>query len=277
MPPTETKLTVACLKFGTRYGPDYIHRLRRAVAAHLRRPHRFLCLTDDPSGVDASVETRPIPDFGLPRENWFGKGNWPKIGFFEPGLFDDDELVFYIDVDVMVLGPLDKFVDRAIGIGGFHHLQEWNPALLKLAPKGLRPNRGGQGSVLIWRAGEQRHVWDAFRADPFGIQQRNRGDRGWWHGAVRDPHFLPYDWCASFKRHCVWYWPLNLVFRRPTMPEGASLLVFHGKPDPVELVTATPDQRWGAKRKFGYGPVPWVQEYWRRHGEAGVEVEERAT
>ncbi|MFP4450746.1 MAG: hypothetical protein ACLFP0_07440, partial [Rhodosalinus sp.] len=88
-----------------------------------------------------------------------------------------------------------------------------------------------------------------------------------WHGAVRDPHYLPYGWCVSFKRHCVWYWPFSLIFRKPSEPKGASLIVFHGKPRPRDLLTDDPTQRWGSRRKFGYGGVDWVKAYWRRYAD----------
>ena len=40
-------VTVLCMKWGAKYGPDYVNRLYGMVARHLRRPFRFVCLTDD--------------------------------------------------------------------------------------------------------------------------------------------------------------------------------------------------------------------------------------
>ena len=52
-PPAPRKsCTVACLKWGTRYSADYVNNLRAMVARNLTVAHRFLCITDDPSGVE---------------------------------------------------------------------------------------------------------------------------------------------------------------------------------------------------------------------------------
>ena len=41
------KVTVLCVKFGTKYGREYIERLRNMVSRHLTVPYEFVCLTDD--------------------------------------------------------------------------------------------------------------------------------------------------------------------------------------------------------------------------------------
>ena len=44
-------LTVVCVKWGTKYGPDYVLKLRAGVGRYLSRPHQFVCLTDDVDGL----------------------------------------------------------------------------------------------------------------------------------------------------------------------------------------------------------------------------------
>ena len=56
------KVNVLCLKWGKRYGADYVNRLYRGVSANLSRPFRFVCVTDDPSGLAAGVETAPFDE-----------------------------------------------------------------------------------------------------------------------------------------------------------------------------------------------------------------------
>lgn len=259
------RYAVACIKWGTKFPASYVNVLMRAVRDHLDLPHRFVCVTDDPAGLDAQVEAHPFPDFGLPRDQWRG-GSWPKIALFAPGMFADDEIVLYLDIDVMVTGPLAPFFRLVEEQPGFHTLREWNPALLKLLPPALRPVRGSQGSVYVWRAGMQTHLFHAFRANAAHVKQTYWSDRFFLPLLAVSPHYLPYDLCASFKRHCVWYWPLNLLTGAPKPPGWGSVLVFHGSPTPSALLDPDPRRRWGARRKFGYGPVPWVREYWARYG-----------
>ena len=51
--------TVICMKWGTRYGPDYVNRLYSMVQRHTKRPTRLVCYTDDPAGLDRGVEDVP--------------------------------------------------------------------------------------------------------------------------------------------------------------------------------------------------------------------------
>jgi hypothetical protein len=75
-------LTVLCLKAGTRYSPQYVAALHRAVSRFINVPHRFVCMTDDPRGL--ICETMPIP-LNLP-------GWWGKIAAFAP-IWDDRVIV----------------------------------------------------------------------------------------------------------------------------------------------------------------------------------------
>ena len=49
--------TVACMRWGTLYPPDYVNRLYRGVMRNVGRPTRFLAFTDDPSGLEARHRT----------------------------------------------------------------------------------------------------------------------------------------------------------------------------------------------------------------------------
>ncbi|RHY38782.1 hypothetical protein DYB30_013912 [Aphanomyces astaci] len=45
-------ITVVCVKWGVKYGADYVNKLYRGVARHLKSvPFTFCCLTDDPAGI----------------------------------------------------------------------------------------------------------------------------------------------------------------------------------------------------------------------------------
>lgn len=259
------QITVACVKWGNTFGPDYVNVLHRAVASHLAEPHRFLCMTDQDDGLDPGIEVRPFPDFGLPRELWNRNGNWGKLGLFAPGQFPDDEVVLYLDLDVFAVGALDAIAALPRRDPGFHHLEDFPPGLWRLAPHALRPDQGGQGSVLCFRAGEQRCVFDHFTADPVGIVTGARGDRSYWNRAVHRPQYIPPQWCVSFKTHCVRPWPFNRIMAPKPPPASARILVFHGRPRPVDLM-GLKGQRWGSSRRSGTKPVPWVVDYWTGYG-----------
>ncbi len=56
-----TQRHVLCMKWGTKYGPDYVNRLYAMVRRHLSGDFNFVCLTDDGRGIRAEVQCLPIP------------------------------------------------------------------------------------------------------------------------------------------------------------------------------------------------------------------------
>ena len=80
---------ILCLKWGRLYSAEYVNRLYRGVKGHLHRPFRFVCVTDDPTGLVDGVETAAIPPKPEKMEfmGWYDK--WPniyiKLCLFEKG------------------------------------------------------------------------------------------------------------------------------------------------------------------------------------------------
>ena len=52
---------IICMKWGTKYGPEYVDRLYAMVRRNLSGDFRFICLTDDSRGIRSEVECFPIP------------------------------------------------------------------------------------------------------------------------------------------------------------------------------------------------------------------------
>jgi len=99
-PGPDPSLVVACLKWGKRYSSVYVNRLWAASRRHLRMPARFVCFTEDPAGLDGSIEARPLPAASLPL--WWGKA---YLFSEEAGL--DGNRVLFLDLDQVILGDLD--------------------------------------------------------------------------------------------------------------------------------------------------------------------------
>jgi hypothetical protein len=43
-------LNVVCMKWGDKYGPEYVNKLYSMVRRHLHKEYRFICLTDTTIG-----------------------------------------------------------------------------------------------------------------------------------------------------------------------------------------------------------------------------------
>lgn len=260
--------TVVCLKWGTAFPALHVNVLHAAVRRNLSIPFRFVCLTDNPDGLAEGIDAMPIPDMGLKTEQW-AYGWWAKLSIFKRGLFPDADAVMYLDLDVLVQGSLDPFVQMVRSGNHLHILREWNPTLWSLFPLALRPDRGVQGSLMAFRPGEAHYIFDDFMADKEKAYRTAHDDQSYLTKTVVDRVYWPHDWCVSFRRCCLWYYPFNLVFRTVRRPKRAKVIVFHGLPRPWDLILK-PGERWGTARKFGDQPVEWVKDYYRL---AGVDVD----
>jgi len=132
------------MKWGTRYSARYVHLLARSVRRHLRLPHRFLCLTDDATGIHADIETAPLPPFD-PATGYIPEHGWPKLAMFAPGYCNLEGKVLFLDLDVIILDALDPLFDYTDSIAMVR-----DPInLYKRPPQPPRTHRGqplvGQG------------------------------------------------------------------------------------------------------------------------------------
>ena len=259
-------VSVVCLKWGTPYPAEYVNVLQRAVSDHLSYQHRFVCITDTPAGLAPEVEAITLPEIPIEKKKW-ASGYWPKLAMFKEGMFAEDELVLYLDVDIVINQSLNPFVDLIDKQGGLRIIREWNPDIWHLLPDWMRPDRGGNSSVVGFIFGEQVHLFDDFAKAPEEMYSKYGNDQRFITYQADNRQYWPDRWCASFRRTCVPHWPLNLIFRGVRKPSLNKIFVFHGKPDPTDMIEDG-DYRWGTKWRYGFGPVEWVQKYWRKYSDA---------
>lgn len=252
-------VTIVCMKWGEAFTASHVNTLYASVLRNMEEPFQFVCLTEDRRNLAPGIAVCPIPDLGLPERAW-RRGCWPKLGVFAPHLFPLDDVVLFLDLDIMVLDSLAPFI--AV-VRARRHLvlqREWNPVLWSLLPLRLRPDRGGQSSVFGFFPGNAEQVFDNFLANSDVISATFRNDQTYLTKAFGNRSYWPDDFCVSFKRSCVWLYPFNLLFPVVRRPKKARILIFHGKPRPWETLVEN-GQRWGVKWRFGTGPVPWIVSY----------------
>ena len=204
-------LTIACLKWGRwggAHGAEYVNRLHRGVRRHLRRPFRFVCFTDDATGIEAGVEIRPM---AVPGWRW----NLRKMLLYKPGNGLTGR-VLALDLDTVVTGPLDEIA--AYG-GAFCVLEDF-----------YEPGQAG-GGVVSFRAGEwAERLWQPLIDDPWAVHRATRGsERMWYRRALDRPDF----WQHLLPGQIVSYKPRPGA-RLEALPEGARMVCFHGRPRPHE-------------------------------------------
>ena len=251
LPGGRPRRNVLCMKWGTRYGPHYANRLYGMTRRCLEGEFRFLCLTDDPVGLRTEIETRPIPDLGLPEaaKRWA----WPKLGVFHGSLDDLEGECLFLDLDILILHSIDCLFEFAPS--RFCIIEDW----VRPFRRYVAPRQGvGNSSVFRFTAGSMTGLVEDFAADRDAILGRYRNEQRYlsaWTGEAKS--WWPEEWIVSFKRHCLPPFAMR-AFREAKPPPEARIVVFHGNPKPGAVASGEWPGAWGRIRN-----VPWVKEAWR--------------
>ncbi|WP_235811467.1 hypothetical protein [Tritonibacter multivorans] len=247
------------MKWGTLYGPHYVNNLARGVARHLKRPHRFICFTDDATGLDDGIEALPLPDLGLPEGH--SDTRWRKLALFRADLAGLKGTALFLDLDLVIVDDLEPFFELP---GAFHIIRDDD----LFRPKPLRkinPERDaflhsvGNSSVFRYEVGAHSYILDAFVADPkaatanYEISQQFQSAQLAKAGNL---NYWPKEWCVSFKNHCV---PKNFAsyFADPTLPKGARIVLFAGNPKMDDALNGR-----GGKWYRRIGDISWLKSAW---------------
>lgn len=257
----EDKPVFLCFKWGTGYPPRYTNILYRALSDRMNSSFRFVCMTDDKTGLAAGIETIPLPDFVMDRSDW-QKGMWPKICAFAPGLFKDGTPVIMMDVDVLIVRDLTPLFDCVRRTQSLHIMQDVPDTLPRLFPRLWGKPISSNSSVVGFIAGTQDHLFEEFKDKSLAELYPVRNDQDYIHKTALNLQHFPFEWLLSFKKSLAWHFPINLL-RSVPYPDGY-IVIFHGKPNPEDM-TQRPLKRWGSPEKFGFFPVKWIKEYWKKY------------
>ena len=237
--------TVLCMKWGTKYGPEYVNRLYAMVRRHLRGDFDFVCLTDSSEGVRPEVRCLPIPDLALP--DGLPERGWKKLTTFEADLHGLRGPALFLDIDIVIVGDLTPFFEQP---GEFLIIHDWK-----------RPWRvTGNSSVYRFELGAHADVLAKFRREAADIRARFRNEQAYLSDELHRQgklQYWPSDWCASFKYHCIPAWPTSW-WRTPVLPRDARIVVFHGEVNPPDAIAGRRNRRFRHIE-----PAPWVAEHWR--------------
>ncbi|MEO5917659.1 MAG: glycosyl transferase [Luteolibacter sp.] len=242
---------IVTLKWGDRYGPEYVNRLASAVRRHTRTPVTIVCFTDDGTGIDPSVEIFPIPEIDLPAADKVT--GWRKICLFRPDL-PIDGLGLFVDLDVVITGSLDDFFTfgNEDDIPIIHNWMAFHKKFF------IKDPMIGNSSVFRWKLNHCAFVWDQFHKEKEWALANFRPPQSYLTHCIRPRmKFWPAEWVRSFKRHCRHAFPLNWLLA-PSLPASAKIIAFHGKPDPDEAAVG-----YRGKRLNHYSrPAPWIDKNW---------------
>jgi hypothetical protein len=178
-----SKNYLLCLKHGTKYGPEYVNKLFNMVERNCTLPHDFVCLTDDPSGLDPRIKTIPLPSN---LQGW-----WCKPYMYSKDL-PINGTILYMDLDVVIAGNIDKLFT--------YQPNHW--CTIRDFTRAMRPDwKKYNSSVVRFKTGQLDHVWTEFQENQHNIQRRLHGDQDWLFEATRKSQAMLYpdSWILSWK------------------------------------------------------------------------------
>ncbi len=250
---------ILSMKYGRAYPADYVNVLYNASRKALRKPARFICLTDDAAGLDPGVEVLPIPDVGLQGAEWFRPGVWPKVSLFDRQFHGLRGRALFIDLDMVIVGDLDAFFDHPGTVIGTNASPSWG----KPGQADEPPEFGSM--IFAYDLGAHPHVAEDFVADRHGVWQQFRQEQRYVHHKLPEATFWPQGWVASFKRSLRRPIGLDLFLDpKPPVPP-IKVLAFHGRPRPIDLIKGKP-YFWDRFPHMGHGQVKWMADYWTSNG-----------
>lgn len=238
------------MKWGTLYPAGYVNKLYGMVRRSIQGPLRFVCLTDDPSGVRSEVECLPCPTVAL--QPPYNNTGWRKIALWASELPGMDADWLFLDLDVIVTGSLDDFFSFAPE-KSFVVMQNWTQA-----------GRGiGNTSVFRFRVGQHPYIYDRLVPEFGAILAQHKIEQIYISRTISEMAFWPDAWCVLFKTHCVPPMPLRW-WKTPTRPATARVIAFPGDPNPHDAVRGI----WPVKKPYKkfykfIRPATWIADYWR--------------
>ncbi len=245
-------VNVLCIKWGSKYGAEYVNKLYSMVNRHLKRPFRFICLTDNTAGIDAHIETHDIPQVGFAdfdqRQPWTLLHGWLKVTSFANPLYDISGPTLFIDLDVVIVDDIGCFFDISPEIP-FLVIKEWD-----------KQDDTGNTSVYRFTAGAHSDLIDLLKNHTERELEKVRNEQEFVTQNLSKQgklQYWPEEWCVSFKRHCM---PKGILswFKPAEVPAGAKIVIFHGKPNPPDVIEGR-SGKW-YRRVL---PAAWVSENWR--------------
>lgn len=219
------------------FKPEHVHALRDQVRHHYRDDVRFICMTDDPTGLECehypldNICDTPNPSFTN------GPSCYRRLVAFSKDFERIAGKRFAsVDLDVLVTGDLTPLFERETPFAAW---------------KGPRTDKHTNGSIWVMDAGSQHQVWDRFDPEVSpGVTHAAgcRGsDQGWIQYCVNqgwaEVEFLDKtDGIYSFRLEVA-------IDQKGVLPENARLVIFHG-----------PNNPWDPHIQLDF---PWIKKHYR--------------
>lgn len=229
----------ACVIYGQTYSWIYVEKLYNMLSRHISPGIRFHVYTESQRSVPAHMIKHELQDFGQlgPRRAW-----WYKMQMFNPAYHRGPLL--YLDLDTVIVDNLDWLWNLPLQyfwtVKDFKQL--WKPTY-----------HGINSSIMWWDTQKFEKIWTEFSSKSLtDVMRRYPGDQDYLTAHI------PESDCRFFDQTRIqsWRWQCKdggYDFRSrchltpgtgTSYPKKTSILVFHGKPKPDQVIDPVIQQHW---------------------------------
>ncbi|KAG1690443.1 hypothetical protein DVH05_028118 [Phytophthora capsici] len=230
----EGGVTVVCVKWGVKYGPEYVNKLYNSVMRNSTGLQvTFACLTDNTEGIDLH-ENLSILELD---DGW--KGWWNKCQLFSSAMTTKLRALghgkcFYLDLDTVVVGSINNLLTWSPPVGVL--------ALLKTDQMANEQRGGGfNSSILVWRVDEEsvslQFIYNFLRTHFVAVSKYIYKFDHWLEMAHQEACFLE----DVFADQIVEYRSLG---RAVASPSNAAIVCFPLLPKPHQAFEPWIIQHW---------------------------------
>lgn len=211
--------------YRSKFTAEHVNTMRRMVARHYPHPHRFICVTDDPAGLDRDIEAVPLwgDHARVPNPTWpAGPSCYRRLRVFDTHSLG--ERFVCIDLDAVIVGDLTPL---------WHRPEQCVTWLV---------GRQLCGAMFLQTARSRPFVWTLF--DPVDSPRETtrlgyRGsDQAWMTACLQHCSGKWTQADGLYEYHQLYRPPQQRTVRqqparaRTNLPADARIVFFCGKPDP---------------------------------------------
>jgi len=232
-------INCACVIHGDLYDWIYVERLYNMLNRHISPGVRFHVYTEAARSVPPNMIKHELEDWGIGGHK---RGWWYKMQLFNPEHHTGPML--YFDLDTVIVRNIDWIWQQPTRyfwtVKDFKYL--WRPA-----------HTGANTSVMWWDTEKYARVWQEFRSQSLdSIIHRYPGDQDYITKSVGPAEMRFFD----TERIKSWRWQCldggyNFTRRKHLQPrtgttitDQTAVLVFHGKPKPMDLTDSVIKEHW---------------------------------
>lgn len=238
------------MKWGKRYGPEFVNRLNKSIQKHTKRQTQLICFTDSNFGIDDKVKCYPLPNINLPES--ISETPWRKLSVWQYPLQNLKGDILFLDLDLIITGDIDRFFD--FNPGNYCVIENWTQIGQNI----------GNTSCFRFPVEKYKFIFDEFQITPDKIWKKYHIEQIYLSDKIKDQIFWPSDWCKSFKHNLLPKWPIR-IWKPAKLPKSTSIVAFTGKPDPDDVIKGI----WPVRKSQFYKKIykqlktpQWIVDNW---------------